>query len=127
MLASLECRAPFLNKELWNFTNQLPDNYLIKGWNKKYLLKESFKQYFPDKFLEKSKKGFEIPVGDWLRSTFKNELLYYIETDYLIKQNIFNINFTQKLIYNHVNSLEDNTFRVWTFYCFQKWYSANIL
>jgi asparagine synthase (glutamine-hydrolysing) len=127
MLASLECRAPFLNKELWNFTNQLPDNYLIKGWNKKHLLKESFKQYFPNKFLEKSKKGFEIPVGDWLRNSFKKELLCYVETDYLIKQNIFNINFMQKLINDHVDGLKDNTFRVWTFYCFQKWYNASIL
>ena len=64
MLNSIECRAPFLNKKLWDFTNQLPDDYLLKGWNKKYLLKESFKQYFPNKFLDKSKKGFQVPVGD---------------------------------------------------------------
>ena len=127
MLSSLECRAPFLSKELWNFTNQLPDNYLIKGWNKKHLLKESFKQYFPDKFLEKSKKGFEIPVGDWLRDSFKKELLSYIENDYLIKQSIFNVSFTQRLINDHINGVKDNTFRVWTFYCFQKWYSAKMI
>ena len=78
-------------------------------------------------FLEKSKKGFEIPVGDWLRNSFKKELLCYVETDYLIKQNIFNINFIQKLINDHVDGLKDNTFRVWTFYCFQKWYNDCIL
>ena len=68
MLASLECRAPFLNKELWDFSNQLPDSYLINGWDKKHLLKEAFKEYFPKGFLNKSKKGFGVPVGDWLRS-----------------------------------------------------------
>ena len=31
MFASLECRAPFLNKKLWDFTNQLPEKYLVNG------------------------------------------------------------------------------------------------
>ena len=56
MLNSLECRAPFLNKEIWNFTSSLPDKFLLNGFDKKILLKESFKQYFPQQFLDKSKK-----------------------------------------------------------------------
>ena len=31
MLTSLESRAPFLNKNLWNFTEQLPEAYLDEG------------------------------------------------------------------------------------------------
>lgn len=122
MLTSLECRAPFLNKEIWNFTNQLPENYLINGWDKKHILKDAFKQYFPKDFLNKSKKGFGVPVGDWLKSNLKLELLAYSEKSFIDKQGIFNANEIQKLVFNHVNSKSDNTFRVWTFYCFQKWY-----
>ena len=51
----------------------------LNGWNKKYLLKESFKHVFPKNFLNKSKKGFEVPVGDWLRNFLKEELLSYID------------------------------------------------
>ena len=81
MLSSLECRAPFLNKTLWEFSNSLPEDYLLKGYNKKYILKEAFKHEFPDGFLDKSKKGFVVPVGDWLRSglTTRN-LETYIDT-----------------------------------------------
>jgi asparagine synthase (glutamine-hydrolysing) len=122
MLTSLECRAPFLNKELWNLTNQLPENYLINGWDKKHILKEAFKQYFPKDFLNKSKKGFGVPVGDWLKSNLKLELLAYSEKSFIEKQGIFNADEIQKLVFNHVNSKFDNTFRVWTFFCFQKWY-----
>jgi len=122
MLTSLECRAPFLNKELWNFTNQLPNSYLLKGWNKKYLLKETFKQYFPKGFLEMSKKGFAVPVGDWLRSSLKDELLGHIDISLLEKQDIFNVVYIRNLVLNHIEGRVDNTFRVWTFYCFQKWY-----
>jgi asparagine synthase (glutamine-hydrolysing) len=122
MLASIECRAPFLNKELWDFTNQLPDTYLINGWDKKHILKEAFKEYFPKNFLNKSKKGFGVPVGDWLRSELQLELLFYLDKEFLIKQNIFDFEKISKLVLNHLESKVDNTFRVWTFYCFQKWY-----
>lgn len=122
MLASLECRAPFLNKELWDFTNQLPDSYLINGWDKKHILKEAFKEYFPKDFLNKSKKGFGVPVGDWLRSELRSELLSFIDKSFITRQNIFSFEVISKLVHNHIDSRVDNTFRVWTFYCFQKWY-----
>ncbi len=125
MLTSLESRAPFLNKEVWNFTSQLPEEYLMKGWNKKYLLKESFSHYFPKDFLNKSKKGFGVPVGDWLRGHLKLELESYINITFLKSQNIFNSSEIISLVQNHLSGKEDNTFRVWTFFCFQKWYKHN--
>lgn len=125
MLNSLECRAPFLNKKIWNFTNQLPEKFLIKGFDKKYILKESFSKYFPKGFLDQKKKGFGVPVGDWLRGSLQSELLSYVDADFLKKQNIFDLEWVSKLVMNHVNGKIDNTFKVWTYYCFQKWYKAN--
>lgn len=122
MLNSLECRAPFLNKSLWEFANSLPEDYLLKGYSKKHILKEAFKDEFPEGFLEKSKKGFVVPVGDWLRSGLKQELESYIETKFLEKQNLFNIDYIQQLVYNHLTGKEDNSYKVWTYYTFQKWY-----
>ncbi|GGD10077.1 asparagine synthase (glutamine-hydrolyzing) [Hyunsoonleella pacifica] len=122
MLNSLECRAPFLNKKIWNYTNTLPEEYLMKGWNKKYILKEAFRDQFPEDFLDKSKSGFGAPVGDWLKSGLRKELESYIVEKELIDQNIFHVDNTIKLVKNHITGKEDNTFKVWTFYCFQKWY-----
>ena len=122
MLNSLECRAPFLNKTLWEFSNSLPESYLLKGWDKKYILKEAFKHEFPEGFLDKSKKGFVVPVGDWLREGLKKELESYIDTKFLEQQAIFNIDYIKTLINNHLNGTEDNSYKAWTFYTFQKWY-----
>lgn len=125
MLTSLECRAPFLNEKLWNFTNSLPDNYLIYKKSKKYILKEAFKDVFPSNFLNKSKKGFGVPVGDWLRGSLKKELLSYIDEEFLISQDLFNSLYIRKLVHNHVQGIEDNTFKVWSYFCFQKWYKRH--
>lgn len=122
MLSSLECRAPFLNKAIWDLTNSLPENYLMKGWDKKYILKAAFADKFESGFLDKSKQGFGVPVGDWLRSSLKPELLSFIEPKFLESQNLFNTNYISILVNNHLNSKEDNSMRVWCFYTFQKWY-----
>jgi asparagine synthase (glutamine-hydrolysing) len=122
MLASLECRSPFLNKDIWDFTNQLPEKFLINGFDKKHILKESFKKYFPKNFFNNPKKGFGVPVGDWLRTILKDELLYYVNKEFIIKQSIFNYDYINKLVHDHLNRNIDNTFKIWTFYCFQKWY-----
>ena len=130
MLASMECRAPFLTREIWNYTLSLPDEYLLKGNNKKMILKKAFENEFPEQFLEKSKKGFGVPVGDWLRQGMRNELLSYIDDKFLEEQDIFdiqNIQNIQKIVLNHLNSVEDNSFKIWTFYCFQKWYKNTYL
>ncbi len=127
MMTSLECRAPFLNREIWEFTNTLPENYLMKGWNKKHILKEAFRDQFPDEFLEKGKSGFGSPTGDWLRQSLRKELESYIEPKMLEDQGIFNKDFIIKLVKDHLNSKKDSTFRVWSYYCFQKWYKYNFL
>lgn len=124
MLSSLECRAPFLNKQLWEYTNSLPEDYLMKGWSKKHILKEAFKEEFPEGFLNKPKSGFGIPIGDWLRGSLKSELLSYTNKSFLKAQEIFQIEKIHELVNNHLNG-KDHTFKVWTYFCFQKWYTTN--
>ena len=125
MLSSLECRAPFLNKQLWEFTNSLPSHYLIKNSSKKHILKEAFKDVFPSNFLEKSKKGFGVPVGDWLRTILKDELMFLCDKNFVTEQGLFEYKYVHEIVSRHLSGQEDNTFKVWTYFCFQKWYKIN--
>ncbi|MCF1421965.1 asparagine synthase (glutamine-hydrolyzing) [Mangrovimonas futianensis] len=127
MFASLECRAPFLNKKLWKYTNSLPSSFLLNGWNKKHILKETFKSEFPEGFLEKSKQGFVVPVGDWLRSSLKKEVAHYVSNEFLNKQDVFQKDQIQDLLNNHLTGNIDSSRQAWTFYVFQKWYEKNYL
>ena len=80
------------------------------------------KSVFPDGFIDKSRQVFVVPVGDLLRHSLKNELLSYIEPKFLRTQQIFNSQYITELVLNHVNGKHDNAFKVWSFFCFQKWY-----
>ncbi len=122
MLNSIECRSPFLNYELWNFTNSLPEKYLINGSEKKWLLRKAFENEFPTNFLDAKKHGFGIPVGNWLRTHLKNDILKYSTKSLIKDQGIFNYQYLADLLDAHMVGKKDYTFQVWSFYCFQEWY-----
>ncbi|TAL02523.1 MAG: asparagine synthase (glutamine-hydrolyzing) [Rhodospirillaceae bacterium] len=66
MRASLESRAPFLDRNLVAFCQRLPHGYKMRGGQRKFLLKEAFRGLVPDSVLARRKKGFGIPLVDWL-------------------------------------------------------------
>jgi asparagine synthase (glutamine-hydrolysing) len=70
MSHGLEARSPFLDHHLVEFVAGLPGNLKLRGFKKKYILKEAMKDILPPQILKRRKKGFDVPVGRWL----KNEL-----------------------------------------------------
>lgn len=122
MQSSIECRAPFLNVALWNFTKSLPEKYLIKGVEKKWLIRKAFQKEFPAGFLDLKKHGFGIPVGDWLRTHFHEDIVRYSERSLIKEQGIFDYENLSNIVSSHLRKERDYTFQVWSFYCFQVWY-----
>jgi asparagine synthase (glutamine-hydrolysing) len=122
MLASIECRAPFLDHRLIDFSYNLSSEFLIKNNETKFILKDTFKDMLPKGLFNKPKSGFGVPVGDWLRNDLKDELINLTNREYLIHQNIFNENLIIQLVDEHLTSYRDHTFKLWTIFCFQKWY-----
>lgn len=69
MMASIECRVPFLSTELIAFSNQLPIWRKIGflGFSNKNLLKRLALQLgVPRVCIERPKIGFELPIKEWL-------------------------------------------------------------
>ena len=122
MYCSLECRAPLLNKQLWFDTQQWPEEWMMYQGDKKHLLKAAFAPYFPNGFFNQPKKGFNVPVGNWLRTVYRKQLLQYADKKRLENQGIFNYEILYKWVSSHLNQSQDYSFQLWTFFCFQLWY-----
>ena len=78
MLNSLECRLPFLSNDIVNFSLNLNSREKISFFNKKIFLKKYAKKYLPNFILNKKKRGFEIPIKEWLRNElydWSNEII----------------------------------------------------
>lgn len=73
MAHSLEARVPFLDHNLVEFAATIPVHLKLKGFIKtKYLLRKYLKQYFPSEIYNRRKKGFNLPVGEWLRKGLRD-------------------------------------------------------
>ena len=66
-LAGLEVRFPLLDHPLVELTATLPVRDKVRGTEKRYLFKQAFASLLPREILAKTKHGFGLPVGDWLR------------------------------------------------------------
>jgi asparagine synthase (glutamine-hydrolysing) len=62
----LEGRVPFLDHRIVEFGLSLPDALKIKGHQGKWLLKRWAEPMLPPGHLTRPKRGFHVPVGDWL-------------------------------------------------------------
>jgi asparagine synthase (glutamine-hydrolysing) len=67
MMHSLEVRAPYLDIELVDFVRRIPHQYKFRSGETKYILKKALGPILPREILYRSKKGFGIPIGNWLK------------------------------------------------------------
>jgi asparagine synthase (glutamine-hydrolysing) len=67
MMVSLESRAAFLDNDLVDFCRRLPHGYKLRNGQRKFLLKKAVAGLLPQSVLRRKKKGFGIPVYDWLK------------------------------------------------------------
>ncbi|HEX3912972.1 MAG TPA: asparagine synthase (glutamine-hydrolyzing) [Steroidobacteraceae bacterium] len=67
MLNSLEVRAPFLAPSLADYVSRLPANVKYRGGTTKWILKRALQGLLPADIINRRKKGFGIPVAQWLR------------------------------------------------------------
>jgi len=63
----VEGRVPFLDHRLVEFGLSLPDRLKVRDRRVKWLLRQWAAARLPAGHLEQPKRGFHVPVGDWLR------------------------------------------------------------
>ena len=67
MAVSLETRVPMLDKDIVEFAWTLPIEYLKDDKVGKKVLREVLYRYVPKEMMDRPKKGFSIPIMNWLR------------------------------------------------------------
>jgi asparagine synthase (glutamine-hydrolysing) len=72
MLASLELRVPFLDHRLVEYVTRLPFHFKV-GRTGKQILKEAYIDRLPGRVLSAPKRGFNMPLEQWIVSGWKDE------------------------------------------------------
>lgn len=63
---ALETRVPLLDYRIVEFALNLSPELRCKGKDTKYLLKQVLYDYVPEKYFARPKRGFALPVIDWI-------------------------------------------------------------
>jgi asparagine synthase (glutamine-hydrolysing) len=110
---SLETRVPYLDHRIIEYALNLSCDLKYRNGTSKYILKEILYQYVPEKFFDRPKQGFAIPLEKWLN----NELRFLIEEN-LSKAIIEQFGVVN---YEHVESLKKDFFNGKTYYYSRLW------
>ncbi|MBV6496479.1 MAG: asparagine synthase (glutamine-hydrolyzing) [Acidobacteria bacterium ACB1] len=121
MQVSLETRAPFLDPRIADLAFSLPMKYKLRGSNGKVILKKAVEPMLPKTILERSKKGFGIPIAAWLRGRLRYLLHDLLSPEKLKEQGIFEPSYVDRLISEHEQGIASHHKELWTLLVFQLW------
>lgn len=121
MAVSLEVRAPFLDPRVAQFAASIPIDYKLKGNKGKYILKKAVEPLLPASILKRPKKGFGIPIAEWLKGRLNPLLHDLLDPSRLRDQGLFDPKFVAKLIGEHESGAASHHKQLWTLLVFQLW------
>ena len=127
MAVSLETRAPFLDPRIAEFAASIPLEYKLKGKNGKYILKKAMENLLPKNILHRPKKGFGVPIAEWLKGRLNPLMRDLLAPERLRTQGLFNSEYVQKLVKDHEIGAVSNHKQLWTLLVFQLWYENFLL
>ena len=122
MLQSLEARVPFLERELVELALAMDAKWKIQGKERKWILRETYRDMLPSETFDNSKKGFGVPVDFWFRGALKTDLQRTLDPKKLKEQGLFQVEYVQQLLQEHLSEKANHKGKLWNLYVFQKWY-----
>lgn len=113
MAVSLETRMPMLDHRVVEFIWRLPDKFRWRNGISKWALRQIARKYIPAILLERPKKGFSVPVADWLRGSLLDWTEETLSEKNLRKQALFNTDIIRNAWQEHHKEKKDRINILW--------------
>ena len=120
MANGVEARVPFLDFDLVRVMNSIPSKYKLKGFTGKHIFKKAMENKLPDEIIYRQKAGFGLPIRAWMKNS-KNLLSYYLDSNRIKKQGIFNASLIDKLLKEQYKGAKDHSYLLLTLLTQQIW------
>ena len=121
MFASLETRAPFLDKNVFESAWRLSGCLKIHKGTTKTPLRKILRKYIPDSYIDRPKIGFSLPIGDWLRGPLRSWADSLLDKEKLQREGFFYPNPIHEVWQEHLSGISDHSAKLWGILMFQAW------
>ncbi|MCG8408833.1 MAG: asparagine synthase (glutamine-hydrolyzing) [Phycisphaerales bacterium] len=121
MAHGLEVRSPFLDHRLVDQIFPMDWRWKLNGWRKKHLLIEAFKDDLPPSLHHRPKRGFEVPVGPWLRGPLNQMARELIHGDQCFFGPLLSRAGALKTVDEHRTGRADHSFCLWALVSLLAW------
>ncbi|MDT0593602.1 asparagine synthase (glutamine-hydrolyzing) [Glaciecola petra] len=126
MANSLEVRAPILDREILEFAATVPSILKFNKGEKKYLLKEAFKEDLSDDILYRKKMGFSVPLADWFKNEIKESAQYYLIDQVEGLAEVFKLEKIKEYWQQHQQGQADHSAILWSMLMYEMWWHRYI-
>ena len=113
MAHSLELRSPFLDRRVAEFAMRIPSELKLKNGRIKYVTRELAARYFPDRIVNRPKKGFGFPLALWLRGPLRTLMQRTIDESRFVSAGLFRHEALQRMQDEHSGGKVDHNYRLW--------------
>ena len=121
MANSLELRVPFLDREVFKVSEQIPLKYIIHNYVTKYAFRVAANRTIPEEWSKRKKLGFLVPFKDWIREDkWYEKVKEMFEKDFV--EEFFNKDELMHLLNEHKSGAWNNGRKIYTIYAFLIWY-----
>jgi asparagine synthase (glutamine-hydrolysing) len=122
MAVSLEAREPLLDHKLLEFAARVPSSLKLRDGRSKYLLRRLLSRWLPNTIVDRRKRGFDAPIGEWLRgplATMTADLLFSARHR---DRGLFRQEAVEQIWTEHQSGQVDHRHRLWQLLMLELWF-----
>jgi asparagine synthase (glutamine-hydrolysing) len=121
MANSLEVRSPFLDHAVVDCAFAMPGSFKLAPGQGKKILRDAFADRLPAEVFTRPKKGFEMPIAEWLCGPLDDLVAHAIDPVRLKRQGLFRPDLPRRWLTDLQSRRRDRSEQLWTLIAFQAW------
>jgi asparagine synthase (glutamine-hydrolysing) len=121
MAHGLEVRSPFLDYRVADLVFPLDWRWKLSGWKKKHMLIEAYWDDLPALLHNRPKKGFEVPIGPWLRGPLNSMARDLIANDQCFFGTLLSREGALRVLDEHAAGRADHNYCLWALLSLLAW------